>query len=52
MSEIIDILFIEVCVRFKLSFETYAKNVREKITKCCLITNEVLLDADGHVLKV
>ena len=48
MSEIIDILFIEVYV----SFEAYAKNVREKMTKCCLITNEVLLDADGHVLKV
>ena len=32
------------------SFEVYAKNVREKATKCSLKTNEVLLDADGQVL--
>ena len=30
----------------KFSFKTYAKNVREKATKCSLKTTEVLLDAD------
>ena len=35
---------------FRFSFEVYAKNVREKATKCSLKTTEVLLDADGHVL--
>ena len=33
----------------RFSFEAYAKNVREKATKCSLKTTEVLLDADGHV---
>ena len=32
------------------SFEAYAKNVREKTTKCSLKTIEVLLDTDGHAL--
>ena len=32
------------------SFEAYAKNVREKATKCPLKTAEVLLHANGHVL--
>ena len=35
---------------FRFSFETFAKNVREKATKCSLKTTEVLLDADGQVL--
>ena len=30
-------------------FESYAKNVREKVTKCSLKTTDVLLDADGHL---
>ena len=34
----------------RFSFEAYAKNVREKVTKFSLETTEVLLDADGHVL--
>ena len=34
----------------RFSFEAYAKNLREKATKCTLKTAEVLLDADGHVL--
>ena len=32
----------------KFSFKTYAKNVRERATKCSLKTTEVLLDADGY----
>ena len=32
------------------SFEAYAKNVREKATKCSLKTAEVLLNTDGHAL--
>ena len=31
-------------------FEAYAKNVREKGTKCSLKTAEVLLDVGGHML--
>ena len=34
----------------RFSFEAYAKDVREKMTKCSLKTTEVLLDADGHML--
>ena len=34
----------------RFGFEEYAKNLREKATKCTLKTAEVLLDADGHVL--
>ena len=34
----------------RLSFEAYAKIVREKATKCSLKTTEVLLDVDGHAL--
>ena len=34
----------------RFSFETYAKNVREKVTECSLKTIEVLFNADGHVL--
>ena len=34
----------------RFSFETYAKNVREKMTKCSLKTAEVLWDADGYAL--
>ena len=34
----------------RFSFKAYAKNLREKATKCTLKTAEVLLDADGHVL--
>ena len=30
--------------------KAYAKNVKEKTTKCSLKTAEVLLDADGDVL--
>ena len=31
---------------YRFNFEAYAKNVREKATKGCLETTEVLLDAD------
>ena len=34
----------------RFSFQTYAKKLREKATKCSLKTSEVLLDADEHVL--
>ena len=34
----------------RFSFEAYAKNVREKATKCPLKTTKILLDAAGHVL--
>ena len=34
----------------RFSFQTYAKNLREKATKYSLNTSEVLLDADEHVL--
>ena len=34
----------------RLSFEAYAKIVREKATKCSLKTTEALLDADEHLL--
>ena len=33
----------------RFSFEPYAENIREKVTKCSLKTTEVLLDVDGHV---
>ena len=32
----------------RFSFEVYAKNVREKVTKSSFITTEVILDADGY----
>ena len=41
--------FISDC---RLSFEAYAKNVREKAGKCFLRIDEVLLDADGHALDI
>ena len=31
--------------KFRLSFEAYTKNIREKAAKCSLKTTEVLLDA-------
>ena len=34
----------------KFSFKVYAKSVKEKENKCSLKTNEVMLDADGHVI--
>ena len=34
----------------RFSFKVYAKNVREKETKCSLKSTEVPLDADGHLL--
>ena len=34
----------------RFSFETYAKNVTEKVTECSLKTIEVLFNADGHVI--
>ena len=33
---------------WRFSFEVYAKNVKEKATKCYLKTTGILLDADGH----
>ena len=33
----------------RFSFEAYAKNVREKPTKCCFKTTEVAVDTDGHM---
>ena len=33
----------------RLSFEAFAKIVKEKATKCSLKTAKVLFDADGHV---
>ena len=35
---------------WRFSFKAYAKNVREKATKCSSKPTEVLLDADDHVL--
>ena len=35
---------------FNFSFETYARNVGEKETKCSLKTTHILLDAEGHAL--
>ena len=32
------------------NFGAYAKDVREKATKCSLKTAEVLLNVDGHAL--
>ena len=34
----------------KLGFKAYAKNVKEKTTKCSLKATDMLLDADRHVL--
>ena len=34
----------------RFSFEEYAKNVKEKTTKCSLKTTDVLLGADGYVV--
>ena len=34
----------------RFSFESYAKIVREKATKCSLKATEILLDADRHML--
>ena len=42
--------FLQFMLGCRFSFEAYAKNVREKVTKFSLETTEVLLDADGHVL--
>ena len=36
---------------YKFSFEGYAKNVREKPTKCSLKTTHVLLDAGGDIYE-
>ena len=32
------------------NFKAYARNVREKATKCSLKATEVSMDADGYVL--
>ena len=32
------------------SFKGYAKNVKEKATKCSLKTTDIPLGVDGHVL--
>ena len=42
--------FLKFILGCRFSFEAYAKNVKEKATKCSLETTELLLDADGHVL--
>ena len=34
----------------RFCFELYAKNIREKTTKCSLKTKDILLDADGMCL--
>ena len=34
----------------RFNFEAYAKNIREKATKCSLKTTDILLGADEHVL--
>ena len=34
----------------RFNFEPYAKNVREKATKCSLKTDEIRLDNNVHVL--
>ena len=34
----------------RFSVEAYAKNAREKATKCSLKTTNVLLGDDGHML--
>ena len=34
----------------RFNFEAYAKNVREKATKCFLKTVEILSNADGQVV--
>ena len=35
---------------YRFSYKAYAKNVKEKATKCSLNNIVVLLDADGNVL--
>ena len=40
----------KVMLGCRLSFEAYAKKVREKATKSSLKTTQVLFDANGHVL--
>ena len=42
--------FLKFMLGCRFSSEAYAKNEREKETKCSLKTNDVLLGADGHVL--
>ena len=37
--------FLKFILAFRFTFNAYAKNVREKTTKCSLKTAEVLLDA-------
>ena len=34
----------------RFNFDAYAKNVREKVTKCSFKTTEVHLDFDGYLL--
>ena len=34
----------------RFNFEEYAKNVREKATKCSLKTAGILFGTDGHIL--
>ena len=42
----------KVMLDFRFSFGAFAKNVREKATKCSLKTTEVLLDADEQVFTL
>ena len=41
------LLIFKVYMRSRFSFEIYAKNIREKTTKCSLKTIEVVLDTGG-----
>ena len=36
----------------RLSVEAYAKNIREKVSKCSLKFTAVLLDTDGYMLTL
>ena len=40
--------FLKFILGCMFTIKAYAKNVREKTTKCSLKTAEVLLDAEGH----
>ena len=41
---------MKILLGYRFIFKEYAKNEREKATKCSLKTTEVLLDAGGLML--
>ena len=50
VNKMLDFCYEKFMSGCRFSFKAYAKNVKEKATKCSLKATDILLDADRHVL--